>query len=101
MFDWILSWTQTWQILVSYSLERDTLVRSTKTALVVGTVLGLINHGQALLSGHFTAEHFGPLLLTYLVPFSVATYGQIRGKRQRDQQNLQGDQSLRDERSLL
>ena len=101
MLDWLSSRARTWHILVSYGLERDTLIRSTKTALVVGTVLGLINHGQALLTGHFTLEHLGPLLLTYLVPFSVATYGQIQGKRQRDQQNLQGDQSLRDERSLL
>lgn len=24
------------------------------------------------------------MLVTYLVPFSVATYGQVQGKRQRD-----------------
>ena len=100
MFDWISSRARTLHILVSYGLERDTLICSTKTALVVGTVLGLINHGQALLAGRFTIEHLGPLLLTYLVPFSVATYGQIQGKRQRDQQNLPGDQALRDKRSL-
>jgi hypothetical protein len=101
MFDWLSSLARTWHIFVSYSLERDTLIRSTKTALVVGTVLGLINHGQALLTGHFTVEHIGPLLLTYLVPFSVATYGQIQGKRQRDQQNRQGNHTPRGKRSLL
>jgi hypothetical protein len=100
LFDWLSSWAPTWRVFVSYALERDTLIRSTKTALVVGTVLGLINHGQALLTGHFTLEHLGPLLLTYLVPFSVATYGQIQGKRQRDQQNWQSDRALSDKRSL-
>jgi hypothetical protein len=70
--------------VVWYCLERDTLVRSTKTGLVVGTILALINHGQQLLSGRFSPEWVIPMLLTYLVPFSVATYGQVKGKRQRD-----------------
>jgi hypothetical protein len=70
--------------VVAYCLERDTLMRSTKTGLVVGTILALINHGQQLLSGRFSPEWVIPMLLTYLVPFSVATYGQVEGKRQRD-----------------
>ena len=68
-----------------YGLERDTLIRSLKTSLVVGTILGLINHGSAILAGQFTPEQLIPFFVTYLVPFSVATYGQIQGKRQRDQ----------------
>lgn len=85
MIRWIVSLARGWHVFVSYGLERDTLVRSVKTALVVGSILGLINHGPALLTGHFTSDQLAPLLLTYLVPFSVATYGQIQGKRQRDQ----------------
>jgi hypothetical protein len=72
------------RIFVSYCIERDTLVRSIKTALVVGTILALINHGQDMLSGEFSWRWMAPMLLTYLVPFSVATYGQVQGKRQRD-----------------
>jgi hypothetical protein len=67
-----------------YCVERDTLARSLKTALVVGTVLAIINHGQQLLAGQFTPAWVVPMLVTYLVPFSVATYGQVKGKRQRD-----------------
>ena len=70
--------------LLPYCLERDTLLFSIKMALVVGTLLALINHGQALLTGHFTSDRLLPLLLTYLVPFTVAMYSQIQGKRQRD-----------------
>jgi hypothetical protein len=73
------------RIIITYGLERDTLICSLKTALLVGSILGLINHGPALVTGHFTTAQLAPLLLTYLVPFSVATYGQIQGKRQRDQ----------------
>lgn len=77
-------WSRFFYTIIAYSLERDTLVRSLKAALVIGTLLGLINHGQALVSGHFTRSELVPLLTTYMVPFCVATYGQVQGKRQRD-----------------
>lgn len=67
-----------------YCIERDTLLRSIKTGLVIGTLLALINHGQEFLAGQFTLHQIIPILLTYLVPFAVATFGQVRGKRQRD-----------------
>lgn len=73
--------------ILRYCVEADTLLRSAKVALVVGTVLALINHGQQALTGRFTADWVIPMLVTYLVPFSVATYGQAQGKRQRDRQN--------------
>lgn len=71
-------------IFVRYCIERDTLLRSIKTALVVGTILGIINHGQEWIAGQFSLHQLIPALITYLVPFAVATYGQVRGKRQRD-----------------
>jgi len=70
--------------LIAYCLERDTLLFSLKMALLIGTLLAAINHGQALLTGHFTAGEMLPLCLTYCVPFAVATYSQAQGKRQRD-----------------
>lgn len=41
------------------------------TASVVGTILNVINHGNAILEG---TAHWGQLMLNYLIPFSVATY---------------------------
>jgi hypothetical protein len=70
--------------LIAYCFERATLLFSVKMALVVGTLLALINHGQAIVTGHFTSDRLFPLLLTYCVPFTVAMYSQIQGKRQRD-----------------
>jgi hypothetical protein len=49
--------------------------RSVKVALVVGTVLALINHLDRILSGSLTATNILQMLLTYLVPYSVSTYG--------------------------
>ncbi len=69
---------------IAYCTEPDTLLRSIKTALIVGTILVLINHGSEVLSGQFAWSWVIPALVTYLVPFSVATHGQEQGKRQRD-----------------
>lgn len=72
------------RLLLAYCLEPKTLLLSARVALVVGTILGIINHGQAIVTGHFTLDHLPPLLLTYCVPFSVSLYSQIQGKRQSD-----------------
>ncbi len=69
---------------IAYCLEQPTLFFSIKIALIVGTLLAVINHGQAIVTGHFTSDRLLSLLLTYCVPFSVAMYSQIQGKRQRD-----------------
>ena len=72
------------RLFVAYCLERPTLLFSIKMALVVGTLLAVINHGQAMFTGHFTSDRLLPMLLTYCVPFAVAMYSQVQGKRQRD-----------------
>ncbi len=69
---------------ITYCLERDTLLFSLKMALVVGALLAAINHGQALLTGHFMPGELLPICLIYCVPFAVSMYSQVQGKRQRD-----------------
>jgi hypothetical protein len=49
--------------------------RSFAVALAVGTVLNLINQGDALLADR--PLNLTKLLLTYLVPYCVATYGAV------------------------
>jgi len=49
--------------------------RSLIVALVVGTVLNLINQGDALL-GAMPINWF-KIILTYFVPYAVATYGAV------------------------
>lgn len=80
--------------LISYCLERPTLLFSIKMALVVGTLLAIINHGQAIVTGHFTSDRLFPLILTYCVPFAVAMYSQIQGKRERDRLQAEGSSTL-------
>ena len=47
--------------------------RSTAVALVVGTLLNAINQGDAFLTGG--RVNWFKIVLTYFVPFLVATYG--------------------------
>ena len=49
------------------------LRRSLIVALLIGTVLNVINQGDALISGGELV--LWKLLLTYFVPFAVASYG--------------------------
>jgi hypothetical protein len=49
--------------------------RSLVVALIVGTVLNLINQGEALLGeGHV---NLAKIILTFVVPYCVATYGAV------------------------
>jgi len=48
------------------------------TALVVGTMLTVINHGDSLLKGDYPP--FIKVVLTYCVPYCVTTWGACTGK---------------------
>jgi hypothetical protein len=49
--------------------------RSFLVALIVGTILNLINQGDALVGqGHLNLTK---IILTYAVPYCVATYGAV------------------------
>jgi hypothetical protein len=61
--------------IVKYAFERACVLRSVKIALVVGTVLALINHYSAIIGGSLDAVSAAQILLTYFVPYAVATVG--------------------------
>ena len=55
-----------------------------RVALIVGSVVFLINHGWALLHGQMTLSRWVSGVLTYAVPYMVNIHGQyIRRKRDR------------------
>ena len=61
--------------------HRPMLRRSIIAALVVGTVLTLLNQGDVLISGGWNASLYWKIPLTYCVPFMVATYGALSNSR--------------------
>ena len=64
-----------WQFATSDGTPRTAL----KVAIVVGTILLLINQGDVILAGG--APNLTKLVLTYMVPYCVATYGAVTAKR--------------------
>jgi hypothetical protein len=47
-----------------------------RVALFVGTVLLMINHGNALLQGQMSRDRWLSAALTYCVPYLVSIHGQ-------------------------
>ncbi len=56
--------------------------RAARVAAVVGTILAIINHAPALLAGTFDLVHAAQTLLTYLVPYCVATWSAVATVRE-------------------
>ena len=63
--------------------HRPMLERSLAVALVVGTLLLIINQGDVLLSASWLWALLWKIPLTYLVPFLVATWGALVNGRVR------------------
>lgn len=55
--------------------------RALACAVVVGTILIAINHGDALLRGEITTDRLLRLALTLLVPYCVSTYSSVSALR--------------------
>jgi hypothetical protein len=61
------------RLLVRYAASDGVPARSLRVALVVGTLLNLINQGDALLK--YAPVSWFKLLLTFAMPYAVSTYG--------------------------
>ena len=50
-----------------------------RVALLVGTILNLINHFDLLLGAPLTHTALAQVAFTYMVPYCVSTHGQVWG----------------------
>ena len=69
------------------AVSREVVVRGLKYGVVVGAVLIVINHGNAILAGQLDPTRIWQMMLTVLVPYCVATAsscGAILEKRSSD-----------------
>jgi hypothetical protein len=62
--------------------RRSVVRRAVKYAIFVGALLTLINHGDALLRGDITAGRLARILLTFAVPYCVATFASVSTARE-------------------
>ena len=64
-----------WKLAYRYAIGQGVPRRSLWVAVVVGTLLNLINQGDRLLAGQ--SLDLLKLALTYVVPYFVSTYGAV------------------------
>ena len=69
-----------WLKIFGYCVSDGVPRRSFVVAVIVGTILNLINQGDALLSGAHL--NFTKIILTFAVPYCVATYGAVSYRTQ-------------------
>jgi hypothetical protein len=62
-------------------LYRPVLRRAVYVALIIGTLLTIINQGDVLLAGAVTPLVVAKILLTYAVPYSVSTFSALSANR--------------------
>ena len=58
--------------------RRSVVVRALYCAVIVGTILILINHGPALICLDVSGQCVFQMLLTYCVPYAVSTYSSVQ-----------------------
>jgi len=64
--------------LIQLAFGEGTTKKAFFSALVVGSILTGINHGDMILSGEYPP--WLKVMLTYFVPYCVTTWGAITGK---------------------
>lgn len=64
--------------LLQLACSRRIAMNALRIALVVGTVLNLVNQGETLLAG--ASVSWTHLLLNYAVPYCVASYSAARNE---------------------
>lgn len=66
---------------LTIAFQESVWKRALKVAAVVGSILAAINHGDALLSGEATTTEWIKVVLTFLVPYCVATFASVQAIR--------------------
>jgi len=64
-------------VWVSLCLSKPVVRRALYSALIVGTILIAINHGDALIRGEIDPTRVFKIILTILVPYLVSTISSV------------------------
>ena len=67
---------------LTMACDRTVCLRASKIALIVGTLLAVINHADAIVAGDVTWATAIKVLPTYVVPYGVSTFSSVGAIRQ-------------------
>ena len=63
---------------IKVAMQPNVFYTALRVAIIVGTVLALINHSSAIFSFALTKQNILQIILTYLVPYAVSTYSSVQ-----------------------
>jgi hypothetical protein len=63
-------------------MNRKNISTALLVALVIGTMLNLVNSYDVLAEGNFSSRNIIRILLTYITPFCVSLYSSIKTAKQ-------------------
>ncbi len=66
---------------ITVATSRSVVRRATLVALIVGSMLVAINHGDAILRGDLNVARLLRIVLTVAVPYCVSTYSSVSALR--------------------
>lgn len=65
------------QSFFTVARSRAVVTRAIKVALLVGTMLALINHGEKILNISLSSHDWLKVVITYFVPYGVSTWSSV------------------------
>ena len=77
-----LRWSS-WGQAIVLILRGVTFHTAVRVALVVGTVLSIVNQGEVFLHGAQTPATYVRVVFNYLIPYTVASIGYLAPLRER------------------
>jgi len=66
---------------IGLAARRSIVLSSLRVAAVVGTLLVALNYGDRAVAGSLGPADWVKMVLTYLVPYGVATYAAVQATR--------------------
>jgi len=66
---------------IALAMSGSVVRRATVVALVVGSILVIINHGDAIVNGDLSGGRLLRIVLTIAVPYCVSTYSSVSALR--------------------
>jgi len=78
------------RLFLKHASSSICIFRSLKVALLIGTLHALLNHFDAMIDGTLTTTNIAQMLVTYFIPYSVATYGSAMQARHIELRRLRG-----------
>lgn len=65
------------RVWIELCFTKPIIKRASITALIVGTILVAINHGDAILHGQINLDRLFKIVLTVFVPYVVSTVSSV------------------------